>query len=306
MKYVYTFFAIIAITIISIFTFKEDLVHYYYAKYTVKDEIIQGENNYFYTDNFAYLDNYTSLEIHNKKELYETIYYVVNSGITNTQRYFNVEYTDFETDYNELFNDQTKLNVINNFVHPYNSFSSIEVSLKGYLLEIKINYNELYSEEKKEKINNEVDNIINKYLKNSMSDREKIEVIHDYIVNNTKYDKDFCTEEDQSKCETTSIYEADTAYGVLFEHYGICSGYTDLMAIFLNRLGITNFRVTNDTHTWNAVYLNNVWYHLDVTWDDPINDEDILSHDYFLITTEKDENLDQSHTFSKEIFSELS
>lgn len=306
MKYVYTFFAIIAITIISIFTFKEDLVHYYYAKYTVKDEIIQGENNYFYTDNFAYLDNYTSLEIHNKKELYETIYYVINSGITNTQRYFNVEYTDFETDYNELFNDQTKLNVINNFVHPYNSFSSIEVSLKGYLLEIKINYNELYSEEKKEKINNEVDNIINKYLKNSMSDREKIEVIHDYIVNNTKYDKDFCTEEDQSKCETTSIYEADTAYGVLFEHYGICSGYTDLMAIFLNRLGITNFRVTNDTHTWNAVYLNNVWYHLDVTWDDPINDEDILSHDYFLITTEKDENLDQSHTFSKEIFSELS
>lgn len=306
MKYVYTFFAIIAITIISIFTFKEDLVHYYYAKYTVKDEIIQGENNYFYADNFAYLDNYTSLEIHNKKELYETIYYVINSGITNTQRYFNVEYTDFETDYNELFNDQTKLNVINNFVHPYNSFSSIEVSLKGYLLEIKINYNELYSEEKKEKINNEVDNIINKYLKNSMSDREKIEVIHDYIVNNTKYDKDFCTEEDQSKCETTSIYEADTAYGVLFEHYGICSGYTDLMAIFLNRLGITNFRVTNDTHTWNAVYLNNVWYHLDVTWDDPINNEDILSHDYFLITTEKDENLDQSHTFSKEIFSELS
>lgn len=78
------------------------------------------------------------------------------------------------------------------------------------------------------------------------------------------------------------------------------------MAIFLNRLGIVNYRVTNDTHTWNAVYLNNVWYHLDVTWDDPINSEDILSHDYFLITTEADTKLEQSHLFNKEIFSELS
>lgn len=306
MKYVYTLFAIIAITIVSIFTFKEDLIHYYYAKYTVKDKNIQNKNNYFYTDNFAYLDNYTELEIHNKKELYETIYYIINSGIINTKRYFNVDYIDFENDYNELFNDQTKLNVINNFVHPYNSFSSIEVSLKGYLLEINVNYNELYNENKKQMINKEVDNIINKEIKNNMTDYEKIKTIHDYIVNNTKYDENFCTEEDQSKCKTTSTYESDTAYGTLFEHYGICSGYTDLMAIFLNRLGIVNYRVTNDTHTWNAVYLNNVWYHLDVTWDDPINSEDILSHDYFLITTEADTKLEQSHLFNKEIFSELS
>ena len=34
-------------------------------------------------------------------------------------------------------------------------------------------------------------------------------------------------------------YESNTAYGVLFEGYGICSGYADVMGIFLNRYNIT-------------------------------------------------------------------
>ena len=39
MKIIYATFAIIAITILSIFTFKEDLIYYNYAKYTLKNEI---------------------------------------------------------------------------------------------------------------------------------------------------------------------------------------------------------------------------------------------------------------------------
>ena len=305
MKYVYLIVAIIGIAIISLFTFKEDLIYYNYAKYTVKDENIS--NNYYYSDNFMYLDNYEDIEIHNKNELYNTIYYIVNSGISYTKRYFSIDYTDYEEDYSNLFSDNDKLNIINNFVHPYNTFSSIEASLKGYVITIRVKYNDTYNLEVRNKIDTKIEKIISNNITTDMSDRDKVKVLHDYIINNTKYDQNFCIEKDKSKCATTSNYKADTAYGVLFEGYGICSGYTDLMSIMLYKLGIVNYRVSNESHTWNSVKLDNKWYILDVTWDDPISeDKDILTDTYFLITPEEDLKLEESHTYNKEIFLELS
>lgn len=305
MKYVYLIVAIIGIAIISLFTFKEDLIYYNYAKYTVKDENVS--NNYYYSDNFMYLDNYEDIEIHNKNELYNTIYYIVNSGISYAERYFSIDYTDYEEDYSNLFSDNDKLNIINNFVHPYNTFSSIEASLKGYVITIRVKYNDTYNLEVRNKIDTKIEEIISNNITTDMSDRDKVKVLHDYIINNTKYDQNFCIEEDKSKCTTTSNYKADTAYGVLFEGYGICSGYTDLMSIMLYKLGIVNYRVSNESHTWNSVKLDNKWYILDVTWDDPISeDKDILTDTYFLITPEEDLKLEESHTYNKEIFLELS
>lgn len=306
MKILYATLAIIAITIVSVFTFKDDILYYNYAKYSVKNDAKVLENVYFYEDNFYYVDDYNKLEINDKNELYETVYYLVNSGAKSARRYFNIDYTDYESDYNNFFsvNNKLNLNYINNFVHPYNTFDSIGAVLKGYTLEIAIEYK--YTEEQIKLIDNKVNEIINNLITNNMKDDEKVKIIHDYIINNTVYDEDFCIEEDPDDCVTTSPYQSDTAYGVLFEHYGICSGYTDLMAIFLTKLNIINYRVTNDSHTWNAVKIDNAWYHLDATWDDPISEENILSHDYFLITTNEDNNLKKSHVFDKEVFIELS
>lgn len=305
MRYLYIVLGILAIFIITMFTFREDLIYYNYAKFIVNKEEKVENNNYYYDDNFMYIDDYSELEIHNKDELYETVYYLVNSGVTYAKRYFSLDYKNFEEDYNDLFSNKLKLNAINNFVHPYNSFDSIEASLKGYVLEINISYNSSYNESKIKLINDEVDNLVNELLKPTMTIEEKIKTFHDYIINNSVYDEDYCVKENKEDCITTSPYQSDTAYGVLFEHTGICSGYTDLMAIFLNKLGIVNYRVTNEEHTWNAVKLDNTWYHLDATWDDPINDEDILSHTYFMITTLEDETLEEPHSFNKEIFIEL-
>ena len=191
-------------------------------------------------------------------------------------------------------------------MHPYNDYKSISTVLKGYELEISIEYKNSYPEEKRKLIDNKVEQIIKELIKEDMEDKEKIKIVHDYIINNTVYDEDFCIKENQEECKVTSPYQSDTAYGVLFEHYGICSGYTDTMAIFLDKLNIANYRVTNDSHTWNAVKIENIWYHLDVTWDDPIYKEDILEHTYFLITTEEDSKQEKTHDFNKEIFIELS
>ena len=159
MKYLYVILAIISIFVVTVFTFKEDHIYYNYAKYTIKNENKVLKNIYYYEDNFDYIDDYSNLEINNKQQLYEAVYYLVNSGTTHAKRYFNIDYTDFEKDYNELFSDKLKLNAINNFVHPYNSFDSIEASLKGYVLEINITYNTAYDENKKNLINNETNRI---------------------------------------------------------------------------------------------------------------------------------------------------
>ena len=69
-----------------------------------------------------------------------------------------------------------------------------------------------------------------------------------------------------------------------------------------------NIKIANDTHVWNAIYLNNRWSHLDLTWDDPVtsNKKDILQHEYFILTT--DELLSKEvkeHKFDRDIYLEF-
>ena len=77
------------------------------------------------------------------------------------------------------------------------------------------------------------------------------------------------------------------------------------MAIFLSDIGIPNHKISTENHIWNAVYLDNNWYHLDLTWDDPVTStgENMLIHDYFLITTAQLEQLDVSqHKYDKTVY----
>ena len=79
------------------------------------------------------------------------------------------------------------------------------------------------------------------------------------------------------------------------------------MSLFLDKMKIKNYRISSDTHEWNLVYINGIWKHLDLTWDDPItsDDSDIISHDYFLI----DEDVlksksDKEHLFNENVYKE--
>lgn len=128
-----------------------------------------------------------------------------------------------------------------------------------------------------------------------------IKIIHDYIIKNTKYDK-------ERSDHNIIKYQSNTAMGVFFEGYGICSGYADAMAIFLNYYDIPNFKVASENHVWNAVFIEGKWLHLDLTWDDPIvsTGEDIIDDSYFLITTEQLKKLEDSqHHFDENVYQEL-
>ena len=60
-------------------------------------------------------------------------------------------------------------------------------------------------------------------------------------------------------------------------------------------------------HVWapELHYLDGKWYHLDLTWNDPISDTNITRDTYFLITTRQLEELkDGTHNYDKTIFTE--
>ena len=131
-----------------------------------------------------------------------------------------------------------------------------------------------------------------------MTIEEKLKIIHDFIIDNTEYD---VLKMDNINDPT---YQSSNAYGVLLEHYGICSGYADTLAIFLNKLGIINYKISNDEHIWNLAYINNKWLHIDLTWDDPVSETPINRSDYFMIDTKTLQELDKEHDFNKYIFEE--
>jgi hypothetical protein len=75
----------------------------------------------------------------------------------------------------------------------------------------------------------------------------------------------------------------------------------------IQKMGIPNFKISSKDHVWNYVYLDNKWYHLDLTWDDPIvnTNEPMLVHNYFLITTkELEKEPNDQHIYSKDVYSE--
>lgn len=261
---------------------------------------LEYKNEFYKADEFDYVELINDFNIKDKNQLLNAYYTIINSGINEFSFYCNNEYEECINDVVTLADNQKLLSILNGFVHPFNSFSSIETIYDNYG-KVTVKINKSYTEEQIIQINKKVDEIIEKEIKPTMDNKEKIKAIHDYIINNATYDKD-------KSDKNITKYNSSTAYGALLEGYAICGGYTDAMEIFLDRFNIPSFEVISENHIWNAVYLNNKWYHLDLTWDDPISVEgfNILDYNFFLISTKELEDLNTSqHNFDKTIFTEL-
>ena len=291
MKYVTLVLGIFLLSVITYCNFTDTNL------FDKREEIVLKENEYYLDRDFEFVQNYDD-EVHNYTELLNYIYHVVNTGSKEGTGYCVREYKNCAKDLEEIGNNKELLSTINNFVHPYNSFSSIifTYNTKG---EFDIKVNKIYSEENIVKINEVVDRVIKENIVDTMTTTQKLKIIHDYIIDNTKYDTL------KSKNINDMTYKSNPAIGVLLEGYGICSGYSDAMGIFLDKLGIDNYKISNDTHIWNLVKVNNKWLHIDLTWDDPIYKQNLNRDTYFLITTAELEKLnDNTHSFNKTVFKE--
>ena len=294
----------IAIVVVTICAFQKDKIVYKYYEYTIDKKYSKiNINDYYKDDNFNYVDDYTESGIKNRNDLINSIYYAINSGTDYIERYIDSDYTNYINDINTLtaYNGaefKKVISTLNNFVHPYNSSNNVKISYGGDY-KIGITINRAYTQDEINEINNKVDKILNENVNNNMPPKEKIRAIHDYIIDHTEYDK----LKYENKNDDT--YKSNTAYGVLIEGYGTCNGYADAMEIFLDKMNIINYKISNEEHIWNLVYLDGKWYHLDLTWDDPISDININRDTYFLISTKTLEKInDGTHTFDKKIYSE--
>lgn len=117
-----------------------------------------------------------------------------------------------------------------------------------------------------------VENIVD-LVDNDWSDLEKILFVHDYLAVNFEYD---------------TTYRYYDAYHFFQLKTGVCEAYTETFVAVMKELGIKVSFVQSEeiNHIWNLVELNGIWYHLDVTHDDPTPDYlGFVSHSNFLLST---------------------
>lgn len=254
------------------------------------DLVIKEPNSYkvdYTFENFNYKVSYVP---YNKEELIDIYFNVLNNGYNEFTFYCPKEYKNCTKDVESIGNDSKLMSNINNYVHPYNSFKTIKTKVSSNN-EITLEIQKKYSEEKINKINELVNNVISELDLNNIDDLTKIERIHNYILNHTVYDKN------------TKNFDINSAYGSLIEGHAVCSGYADAFSIFMNIYKIPNIRVSSENHLWNLVYINGKWLHIDLTWDDSENNK--YDNNYFLITKEKLFSLDtKEHNFDESFFIE--
>lgn len=129
--------------------------------------------------------------------------------------------------------------------------------------------------------------IVAKVTTPNMTPYQKEVALHNYIVNTTSYDYD-------NLAKNTLPDSAYTAYGVLVNKKAVCEGYSEATKLLLNLAGIeceivTGSSNTSTAHAWNAVKLDDQWYMLDTTFDDPVSFQngqrtETLIYDYFNVT----------------------
>lgn len=157
----------------------------------------------------------------------------------------------------------------------------------------------------------EMDSAVNAILTEAnkkSSAYEKIMYIHDYLVDNTDYDKQTAAVMDASSA-SDKLYDATTAYGGLVKHNAVCSGYSAAFQLLAQKLGVpcgrTNgAKIGGGSHEWNYVILDGDYYYIDVTWDDPQSDGDAYetdnrTYDFFCITSDE---LQKTHIINSDRF----
>ena len=143
-------------------------------------------------------------------------------------------------------------------------------------------------EEKLKEVESIRDNI--KLQLEGYSNFEKIRRVHDWLVENVEYD-----------------VQAEYPYsiiGPLTEGKAVCEGYARSFKYIMDELHIPCVLVSGtainssgdiESHAWNYVQLDNKWYAIDVTWDDPV----IIGNGYLTDTIKYKNFLKGSKTFKK-------
>ena len=114
------------------------------------------------------------------------------------------------------------------------------------------------------------------------TDLEKMLVIHDKMVADCVYDD----REDDEVVDESVWKTMHHALGVLRDKKAVCQGYSQALYIIAKELGIElDFCLSESgEHMWNYVNLDDKWYHMDMTNDDPALPGGEAMHNYFMLS----------------------
>lgn len=135
----------------------------------------------------------------------------------------------------------------------------------------------------KRTINNRIVQISKSIISKKMTRYQKIRTVHNWMIAHVKYDY-------QGYLSGIISPLSHSARGALLKGVAVCDGYAHAFQKIMKHLHIPcRFvigRSGNIGHGWNMVKLGGKWYHIDVTFDDPIvNGSDantIPRYKYFL------------------------
>ena len=136
--------------------------------------------------------------------------------------------------------------------------------------------------------------VIKKIIQKGMTNKKKMQVIHDYLVKNCVYDKG---------APIIGYDDAYTAYGCLVKKKAVCQGYAAAFNLLAQKAGICSIAVAGEAgdglHAWNYVKNGSTFRYIDVTWDDPVPDRGSqakVSQSYFYVTQK---TLEKNHSWDK-------
>lgn len=128
--------------------------------------------------------------------------------------------------------------------------------------------------------------LVNSFIRPGMTEAEKLRALHDGIIHHSRYTK----EPMGNVCD------------LLLEGRGTCEAYSRTLWLFCRMSGLKCHIIyghAGEPHAWNLVCIDNQWYHVDATWDDPVSVDNpqvqTLSHRYYLLS---DAQIKKDHSWS--------
>lgn len=215
-------------------------------------------------------------------EQYGNIYSEVSFELDN---YSASEYKDMiENLKKSMYDDQNNYYIYYRGMDVKNDLfkNGTEYGLKG---SISFKYMDGINKNVDMQLQNMIDDALNGMNINSLSNEDKIMAIHDYIINKTRYN--FGDANHLSKG-----FEVSSPEAIMLGDGGNCEAYSKLFQMMAKRAGLKSRYIVGDTnkgkHAWDMVKLDEKWYHIDVTFDDPLVDgKDAILHKYYLKTDEQ-------------------
>ncbi len=219
----------------------------------------------------------------------ETLQNLIQYEVMQLSTNFDIRYSGDTSSIKDELSDLIKQAIQDPYI--YANISSFKWKYDGYANNIVISFEFTYH------ITPAEEAFVEQTLKNiiapmyGLTELQKLQAAHDFIVLSAEYSKE----------TNGSQY---SPYTLLAENKGVCQAYALVLYRMLEMLGFevqyVPGKVGEQLHAWVLVKLENDWYHIDVTWDDPLPDrKGEVRYQYFLVS---DRQLAQDHSWDNASF----